>query len=106
MKQREKILKKIGDSIVLEVRFRSASYLGRLVEQQVKTKELKAKFKGYDIAIEEVCEEIDAVDLELMLTDIKDKEGNKVELSDEIMQLITIWWEEQSKKLKDKIKGK
>jgi hypothetical protein len=38
-------------------------------------------------------------DIKLLLTDIKDKEGKKFELSDEIMEIVSIWWEQESKQL-------
>ena len=40
-----------------------------------------------------ILEMIDMVDIELMLTDVKDKEGNIYNLSEEIMELISIWWQ-------------
>ena len=55
---------------------------------------------------EEVLKLIDDVNIELMLTDIKDNKGNKVNLSDEIMELISIWWDKKSEELKAKLEGK
>lgn len=47
----------------------------------------------------ELKKAIEDFNLELFLTDIKDKEGNKVELSDEIMEIIQIWWEQKEQEL-------
>ena len=33
------------------------------------------------------------------------KQGNKYELSNEIMEIISIWWNKKSEELKQKIKG-
>lgn len=49
-------------------------------------------------------EMIDDVDIELMFTDIKDKEGNKDELSDDVMEIIRLWWEKKSEELKEGVK--
>ena len=49
--------------------------------------------------IQEIKGMIEDVDIELMLTDIKDKEGNKAELSDEIMEIISIWWKGKKQEL-------
>ena len=55
--------------------------------------------------LEKIIDEVvDEVDIELLFTDIKDKQGNKVELSDEIMQIISIWWEQKSEDLKSTLK--
>ena len=48
---------------------------------------------------------IDEIDIELFLTDIKDKQGNKIEISDEIMEIIRIWWEQKSEEIKQRIEG-
>ena len=55
---------------------------------------------------ERILKLIDDIDLELMFTDIKDKKGNKFELSDELMEVISLWWDKKSKQLKDLITAK
>ena len=56
-----------------------------------------------DKTLAEVGKVIDDIDLALMFTDIKDKKGNKFEFSNELMEIIAIWWTEQSKKIKQKL---
>lgn len=63
----------------------------------------RALIKAIDIVLAEVGKVIDDVDLELFFTDIKDKEGKKFELSDEFMEIISIWWNKQSVELKTKL---
>ena len=58
--------------------------------------------KAKDVWFEKL---IDDVDIELMFTDIKDKEGKKFELSDEFMEIIGIWWKGKSKEIQSKLKG-
>ncbi len=53
----------------------------------------------------EIIKLIEDVDIELLFTDIKDKDKNKVDLSDDVMEIIRIWWEYKSKELLTKIKG-
>ncbi len=53
--------------------------------------------------LKEVLELIDDVDLELMFTDIKDKQGNKIEQSDELMELFGVFWNYIQNKLKERI---
>ncbi len=53
---------------------------------RLEKEEAKKKFK----------EMLADVDFELLLTDIKDKQGNKMELSDEIMQIISAWWDKKA----------
>jgi len=57
------------------------------------------------IKVKDILKLIDEIDIELLLTDIKDKQGNKYELSNEIMEIISIWWNKKSEELKQKIKG-
>ncbi len=47
---------------------------------------------------------IDDVDLELIFTDVKDKEGNKIKESDDIMKLYTVFWQDVQEKLKQELK--
>ena len=51
-------------------------------------KDLKLQLKTLQEAKQKFKELIDDVDLDLMFTDIKDKQGEKFELSDEFMELI------------------
>ena len=55
--------------------------------------------KGKSLALKEVGEKIENIDIELMLTDIKDKEGNLYELSEPIMEIISIWWQGKKEEL-------
>ena len=66
--------------------------------------ELKAKLKTFQERNAEFKQIIEDVDLELMLTDIKDIRGKKVELSDEFMELISFWWDKQSKRILQELK--
>lgn len=43
------------------------------------------------------------LDLELMFTDIKNKEGNKIPESDDLMKLLDIFWKHISVNLKSKL---
>jgi len=52
-----------------------------------KVKEQKADFRKM----------IEDVDIELMFTDIKDKDGDKFANSKEVMEVIGIWWNDKSK---------
>ena len=67
------------------------SGLGRdiagLIEQAIQSQKQK------------IIEEIEDIGIELLLTDIKDKEGRKFELSDELMELFRTFWEVHLKQL-------
>ena len=56
-------------------------------------------------AREDVLKIIDDVDIELMLTDVKDKEGRVVELSEPLMEIISIWWQMKKEELKERLKN-
>lgn len=61
-------------------------------------------FKDVELVkVKDIKKLIDEIDVELFLTDIKDKQGNKIEISDEIMEIIRIWWEQKSVELKQKL---
>ena len=46
---------------------------------------------------------IEDVDIELMFTDIKDKDGDMFANSKEVMEVIEIWWNDKSKELLKKL---
>lgn len=60
--------------------------------------------KSRQKALKDVLGMIEDIDIELFLTDIKDKKGNKAELSDELMEIISLWWDKKSEELTSKIK--
>ena len=49
---------------------------------------------------------IEFIDVELMLTDVRDKQGNIVEFSSDVMGLIKVWWDMKSEKLLKEISQK
>ncbi len=63
------------------------------VEDIIRKVKLKAELRGRQDVKKEVKEIIEDVDLKLLLTDIKNKEGKKFELSDELMELFRTFWE-------------
>ena len=64
---------------------------------------LKIELKTWQEALKEVKKLIEDIDIELFLTDIKNKEGEKVYCSDEFMKIIQLWWDEKSEELKSKL---
>ena len=62
--------------------------------------------KGIEFAEKEFLELVEDIDLELFLTDIKDKEGKKIPQSDELMKLFGIFWEHIKKKIRLKLEEK
>ena len=59
-----------------------------------------------DQTLQEVCEEIEEMDIELFLEDIIDKKtGKKVEVPKEIWDLWNIYWEHIQEKLLKKFQG-
>ena len=58
-----------------------------------KVKEQKADFRKM----------IEDVDIELMFTDIKDKDGDTFANSKEVMEVIEIWWNDKSKEILAKL---
>ena len=70
-----------------------------LTRLQIKKIYKKGFQKGKSLALKEVGEKIENIDIELMLTDIKDKEGNLYELSEPIMEIISIWWQGKKEEL-------
>ena len=52
---------------------------------------------GRQEAFDEVKQLYEDIDLELLFVDIKDKEGNKDKMSDEIMKIYMIFWIEYLK---------
>ena len=59
-----------------------------------------------DLTLAKVRNLIEFVDIELLVTDIKDKEGVTHDLSDDVMEIIRIWWEGKSKELLKEISQK
>ena len=55
---------------------------------------------------ERVDEVFEFQDIKLLLTNIKDKEGNKIKESDELMKLFDIFWEYLKPQLKSDLKNK
>ena len=66
----------------------------------------KFAFRFYPNLDKEFLELVEDIDLELMLTDIKNKEGKKIPESDELMRLFGIFWEHIKKKIESKLKEK
>ena len=68
------------------------------IDMDIHAEELHSEYnqgfkEGQKAERQRILEMIDMVDIELMLTDVKDKEGNIYNLSEEIMELISIWWQ-------------
>ena len=59
--------------------------------------------KGSQLQKAEFRKMIEDVDLELFLTDIKDKKGKNFEFSEEFMKIVEIWWNGKSKELLAKL---
>ncbi len=74
---------------------------------KILTENLDTTIKIVEMALEkrnaEVKQAIEDVDIELMFTDIKDACGKKMELSDELMEVIGIWWKDKSEELLQKL---
>ena len=64
---------------------------------------MKTANLSWKSGIEEAEKLIEDIDIELFLTDIRNKKGEKVYCSDEFMKVIQLWWDDKSKELKSKI---
>ncbi len=65
----------------------------------------ETRANAIDLTLAKVRERIEFVDIELLLTDIKDKKGKKAVISDEVLQLIRIWWDMKSRQLLAELGG-
>ena len=71
-------------------------------KQYQKQKE-KWKQEGRDEMKADFKKMIEDVDIELMFTDVKNNVNEKYQFSKEIMEIITIWWNDKSKELLTKL---
>ena len=61
---------------------------------------------GYYMALKDVLKEIDDLDIELLLTEVREvKTNKKIEIPEEIEQLWHIYWKHIKAKLEEKITG-
>ena len=60
-----------------------------MTPKEILEKALKEKVQN----VQRRLKDFEDIDIELMLTDIKDKKGNKFKLSDEFMELIILFWD-------------